>query len=60
MAKNILVFSEGNCNDTDEGYPTNVYKLYQMAVRRAPQQVTFYDPGAGTNLLRVSGAAFGM
>lgn len=60
MAKNILVFSDGTCNDTDEGYPTNVYKLYQMVVRRDPQQVAFYDPGVGTNLFRVSGAAFGV
>jgi len=60
MAKNILIFSDGTCNDTDQGYPTNVHKLYRMVVRRSSKQIAFYDPGVGTNVNRISGAAFGV
>jgi len=60
MAKNILIFSDGTCNDTDQGYPTNVFKLYRMVERRSSNQYAFYDPGVGTNVNRITGAAFGV
>ena len=59
IAKNITVFSDGTCNESDKGYPTNVYKLYQAIERRTDNQVAFYDPGVGTNIYDVTGAAFG-
>ncbi len=58
--KNIVIFSDGTCNETDEGYPTNVLKLYKMIERRSEEQIAFYDPGVGTGLYKVSGAAFGV
>ncbi len=57
--KNIVVFSDGTCNETDKGYPTNVLKLYKMIERRKKRQVAFYDPGVGTNLYKVTGSALG-
>ena len=59
MSKNIAVFSDGTCNESDKGYPTNVYKLYQAIERRTDNQVAFYDPGVGTNLYKVTGSALG-
>lgn len=58
--KNIVIFSDGTCNETDEGYPTNVLKLYKMIERRSERQVAFYDPGVGTGIYKVTGAAFGV
>jgi uncharacterized protein (DUF2235 family) len=57
--KNIVIFSDGTCNDSDKGYPTNVLKIYKAVQRRIKQQVAFYDPGVGTNFYKVTGAAFG-
>lgn len=58
--KNIVIFSDGTCNETDEGYPTNVLKLYKMIERRSKRQVAFYDPGVGTGIYKITGAAFGV
>ena len=59
MSKNIAVFPDGTCNESDKGYPTNIYKLYQAIERRTDNQVAFYDPGVGTNLYKVTGSALG-
>lgn len=58
--KNIVIFSDGTCNESDKGYPTNVLKLYNAAQRRCKHQVSFYDPGVGTDLFKITGAAFGV
>ena len=57
--KNIVIFSDGTCNESDDSYVTNIYKLYKMVERRTERQVAFYDPGVGTNFFKVAGAAFG-
>ncbi len=58
--KNIVIFSDGTCSESDSGYPTNVRKMYNAVERRSKRQVAFYDPGVGTNLYKVTGAAFGV
>ena len=58
--KNIAIFSDGTCKESDKGYVTNVYKLYQAVQRRTPGQLAFYDPGVGTDLMKLAGAAFGV
>lgn len=58
--KNIVIFSDGTSKESDKGYVTNVYKLYKAVERRSKNQVAFYDPGVGTDLLKVAGAAFGV
>ncbi len=60
MSKNIVIFSDGTCNESDKGYPTNVLKLYNAVERRTTRQVAFYDPGVGTDIFKVTGAAFGV
>ncbi len=60
MSKNIVIFSDGTCNESDKGYPTNVLKLYQAVERRTVRQVAFYDPGVGTDIFKITGAAFGV
>jgi len=60
MGKNIVVFADGTRNEVDEGYATNVLKLYQMVERRTERQVAFYDPGVGTNFFKILGSAFGV
>jgi len=49
--KNIAIFSDGACKESDKGYVTNVYKLYKAIKRRTPEQVAFYDPGVGADML---------
>lgn len=58
--KNIVIFTDGTCQESDKGYPTNVYKLYQAVKRRSHKQVAFYDPGVGTGFFKITGAAFGI
>ena len=58
--KNIVVFSDGTRNEMDQGYATNVSKLYQMVERRTERQVAFYDPGVGTDFFQILGSAFGV
>ena len=58
--KNIVIFSDGTCNEGDKGYPTNVNKMYQVVKRRCKEQVAFYDPGVGTDFHKITGAAFGI
>lgn len=58
--KNIVIFTDGTCQESDKGYPTNVYKLYQAVKRRSHEQVAFYDPGVGTDFHKITGAAFGI
>ncbi len=60
MGKNIVIFSDGTCNESDKGYPTNVLKLYKAVERRTVRQVAFYDPGVGTDFFKITGAAFGV
>ncbi|MEA1953660.1 MAG: DUF2235 domain-containing protein [Campylobacterota bacterium] len=58
--KNIVIFSDGTCSESDDTYVTNVLKLYKMIERRTEKQVAFYDPGVGTNWLKITGSAFGV
>jgi len=58
--KNIVIFSDGTCNESDDSYVTNVNKLYQMVKRHDKEQVAFYDKGVGTNAFKITGAAFGV
>ena len=60
MAKNILIFSDGTGQEGGEGYPTNVYKLFNMVEDRTDGQIAFYDAGLGTNWQKITGAAGGM
>lgn len=58
--KNIVIFSDGTCKESDKGYATNVFKLYRAVERRSKRQMAFYDPGVGTDIFKITGAAFGV
>jgi uncharacterized protein (DUF2235 family) len=47
MAKNIVILSDGTCNDTAKADLSNVLKLYRILVKDE-NQLVFYDPGMGT------------
>ena len=59
MAKNIVVFSDGTGQEGDKGHNTNVYKLFNMALDRSPNQIAFYDRGLGTGWRSLLGKATG-
>jgi len=59
MGKNIVVFSDGTGQEGGKGAGTNVYKLFNMVLDRAPKQIAFYDRGLGTGWRRVTGMAGG-
>lgn len=60
MAKNIVIFSDGTGLVGGEDNDSNIHKLFLMMEDRTPNQVTFYDPGIGTDWRRVSGMLFGV
>ncbi len=45
MSKNIVVFSDGTGQEVGQRYISNVYKLFNMAEDRSPQQIAFYVRG---------------
>ena len=53
MSKNIVVCCDGTGNEYGANN-TNVVKLYE-AIVRDPDQVAFYDPGAGLGIGRPVG-----
>ena len=64
MSKNIVICSDGTGNSGGKTRGTNVWRIFNAVDRHrdAPEQITFYDDGVGTdNLrwLRVIGGAFG-
>ena len=61
MPKNIVILSDGTGKEGGKGHNTNVYKLFNMAEDRTPNQIVFYDRGLGTKgLRRFLGLAFGV
>ncbi len=70
MAKNIIICLDGTANEPERN-TTNVARVFDLALRKAGQQITYYDPGVGTMgarsatsrlgkaLTRVGGLAFG-
>jgi uncharacterized protein (DUF2235 family) len=57
--KNIVVFSDGTGQKGGVGSNTNIYKLFNMVEDRTQRQVTFYDPGLGTDWKKVTGSIAG-
>ena len=55
MAKNIVVFSDGTGQKGGQGTNTNVYKLFNIIEDRTARQISYYDPGVGTDWRRISG-----
>ncbi len=49
MSKNIVIFSDGTGQEGGLGTNTNVYELFNMIEDRTPRQISFYDPGLGTD-----------
>ena len=47
MSKNIVICSDGT-GQSYAGTDSNVLRLYTLASKKAPQQITCYDPGIGT------------
>ncbi len=60
MPKNIVIFSDGTGQDGGIGHNTNVYKLFNMIEDRTPDQISFYDPGLGTDWRKITGNVTGM
>lgn len=59
MGKNIVIFSDGTGQKGGVNNNTNVYKLFNMVEDRTKRQITFYDPGLGTDLKKFTGNVFG-
>ncbi len=59
MPKNLVILSDGTCQDGGAGRDTNVYKLFRMLENRTFGQIVFYDPGLGTDWRRLTGSAAG-
>ena len=59
MGKNIVVFSDGTGQKGGVNVNTNVYKLFNMVEDRTKRQITYYDPGLGTDLNKITGNIFG-
>jgi len=59
MSKNIVVFSDGTGQIGGKGANTNVYRLFNMVEDRTPNQISFYDPGLGTDTRFFTGKLFG-
>ncbi|MEM7003880.1 MAG: DUF2235 domain-containing protein [Pseudomonadota bacterium] len=55
MGKNIVVFADGTGQKGGEGNSTNVYKTFNLILDRSPEQFSFYDPGLGTGMRKVTG-----
>jgi uncharacterized protein (DUF2235 family) len=47
VSKNIVICSDGT-GQSYAGTDSNVLRLYTLASKKAPQQITCYDPGIGT------------
>ena len=54
MGKNIVVSSDGTGQDGGTRHNTNVYKLFNLILDRSERQISFYDPGLGTGLRKVT------
>jgi hypothetical protein len=48
MSKRIVLFSDGTGNSAARLQKTNVWRLYQ-ALKRAPNQIAYYDDGVGSS-----------
>ncbi|MDH5433040.1 MAG: DUF2235 domain-containing protein [Gammaproteobacteria bacterium] len=59
MKKNIIVLSDGTGQEGGKGNNTNVYKLFNLAKDRSPDQIVFYDRGLGTGWRKISGSVSG-
>jgi len=59
MSKNIVVFSDGTCQEGGKGNNTNVYKLFNMVEDRTRKQIAFYDRGVGTDWRKITGSLSG-
>lgn len=59
MGKNIIIFSDGTGQKGGIGSNTNVYKLFNMVEDRTERQVSYYDPGLGTDWKKITGSLFG-
>ncbi|MBI4118585.1 MAG: DUF2235 domain-containing protein [Parcubacteria group bacterium] len=60
MPKNIVIFSDGTGQKGGKGPSTNIYKLFNIIENSTSRQVSFYDPGLGTNWgQRVAGNVVG-
>ena len=57
--KNMVIFSDGTGQKGGVNTNTNVYKLFNMVEDRTQNQITYYDPGLGTNMQKVTGNLFG-
>lgn len=60
MAKNIVILCDGTGQIGGKGASTNVYKLFNMLEDRTPDQVVYYDPGIGTDMLGKVAQIFGI
>ena len=68
--KNIVICSDGTGNAGGQGYPTNVWAIYNAIDINGhetdpgiPRQIAFHDDGVGTESwkpLKVAGGAFGL
>jgi uncharacterized protein (DUF2235 family) len=47
-SKNIVIFSDGT-GQSYHGAESNVWRLYNLALKDSPHQIAFYDPGIGTH-----------
>ncbi len=59
MGKNIVVFSDGTGQKGGVNNNTNIYKLFNMVEDRTKKQITYYDPGLGTDWKKITGNVFG-
>lgn len=60
MPKNIVILCDGTGQIGGKGASTNVYKFFNMLEDRTPNQVVYYDPGIGTDLLGKFAQIFGI
>jgi uncharacterized protein (DUF2235 family) len=57
--KNIVIFSDGTGQKGGTDHNTNVYKVFNLILDRSSKQISFYDPGIGTGLRKVTGNVMG-
>lgn len=60
MPKNIVILCDGTGQIGGKGASTNVYKLFNMVEDRTANQVVYYDPGIGTDVLGKFAQIFGI
>jgi len=55
-SKNIVIFSDGTGQEGGVGANSNIYKLFNIIENRTTRQISFYDRGLGTGLLKTPNA----